>query len=126
MSDTLVVITANVVKASGNSKVDLEIIDGSNHRNVYQTKRNVNGETRIAVTTHADADLGVCFKATLDLRAFLSSASVRADMGADLAESEAHKHVRSVDLDVDIGADAVDYNAIAKQGPALRGNFPLA
>jgi hypothetical protein len=33
-----------------------------------------------------------------------------------VSESEAAKHTRSVDLDVDIGADAVDYNAIAKQG----------
>lgn len=32
-----------------------------------------------------------------------------------MAESQAHKYVRAIDLDVDIGADAVDYNAIAKQ-----------
>ena len=30
-------------------------------------------------------------------------------------ENQAHKYSRLVDLDVDIGADAVDYNAIAKQ-----------
>lgn len=30
-------------------------------------------------------------------------------------ENQAHKYVRAIDLDVDIGADAVDYNAIAKQ-----------
>jgi len=87
MTDTLVVITANVEKGGlGNQRVDLEIIDGSNHRNIYQTKRNVMGETRIAITTHADAgelvflpycaanalnlwglsDLGVCFKNHLD------------------------------------------------------------
>lgn len=67
MSDTLVVITANVEKGGlGNQRVDLEVIDGSNHRNVYQTKRNVMGETRIAITTHADADLGVCFRNHLD------------------------------------------------------------
>lgn len=55
----------------------------------------------MAITTHADADLGVCFKNTLD---------------SHISESEATKHGRAVDLDVDIGADAVDYNAIAKQG----------
>lgn len=32
-----------------------------------------------------------------------------------MQESQAPKYVRSIDLDVDIGADAVDYNAIAKQ-----------
>jgi hypothetical protein len=44
----------------------MEIVDGSNHRNIYQSKRNVQGETRMAITTHADADLGVCFTNTLD------------------------------------------------------------
>lgn len=44
----------------------MEIIDGSNHRNIYQSKRNIQGETRMAITTHADADLGVCFTNTLD------------------------------------------------------------
>lgn len=32
-----------------------------------------------------------------------------------MQENQAHKYSRLVDLDVDIGADAVDYNAIAKQ-----------
>lgn len=32
-----------------------------------------------------------------------------------MAEHKAWQYVRSIDLDVDIGADAVDYNAIAKQ-----------
>lgn len=44
----------------------MEIVDGSNHRNVYQSKRNIQGETRMAITTHADADLGVCFTNQLD------------------------------------------------------------
>jgi p24 family protein delta-1 len=30
-------------------------------------------------------------------------------------EHQAHTYHRSIDLDIDIGADAVDYNAIAKQ-----------
>lgn len=34
---------------------------------------------------------------------------------AAVQENQAHKYSRLVDLDVDIGADAVDYNAIAKQ-----------
>jgi hypothetical protein len=34
---------------------------------------------------------------------------------AAVPEHKAHQYKRSIDLDVDIGADAVDYNAIAKQ-----------
>ncbi|KAK9898535.1 hypothetical protein P389DRAFT_167056 [Cystobasidium minutum MCA 4210] len=97
MSDTLVVITANIAKGA-NQKVDMEIIDGSNHRNIYQSKRNIQGETRMAITTHADADLGVCFTNTLDRG----------------LSNENGQYARAIDLDVDIGADAVDYNAIAK------------
>lgn len=44
----------------------MEVVDGSNHRNIYQNKRDIKGETRMAITTHADADLGVCFRNTLD------------------------------------------------------------
>ena len=57
-----------------NSQVDMSIVDGSNHRNVYQNKRNIKGETRMAITTHADADLGVCFKSLLDHCELASSA----------------------------------------------------
>jgi len=99
MSDTLVVITANVETGSG-QRVDMEVMDGSAHRNVYQNKRGLSGETRMAITTHADADLGVCFKNYLD---------------NNVPEHESSRYGRAVDLDVDIGADAVDYNAIAKQ-----------
>jgi len=99
MSDTLVVITANVEAGSG-QRVDMEVLDGSTHRNVYQNKKGLSGETRMAITTHADADLGICF------RNYLNS---------NVPEHESSRYGRAVDLDVDIGADAVDYNAIAKQ-----------
>ncbi|KAG0142447.1 hypothetical protein CROQUDRAFT_109850 [Cronartium quercuum f. sp. fusiforme G11] len=97
MADTLVVISTNIEKAD-NQRMDLEIVDGSVHRNIYQSKKGITGETRIAITTHNDADLGVCFTNTLD---------------ANVRNSETNQK-RSIDLDVDIGADAVDYNAIAK------------
>ncbi|KAH8918561.1 hypothetical protein BT69DRAFT_1267648 [Atractiella rhizophila] len=109
-SDNLVIISANVdlANAAGIStqeyrdkmRIDMEVIDGSGSRNVYQSKRGLKGETRMAITTHADADLGVCFKNWLD---------------ASVNENQADKYQRAIDLDVDIGADAVDYNAIAKQ-----------
>lgn len=67
MADTLVVITANVQGSKDNKQqVDMTVLDGSSHQNVYQTKRDMKGETRMAITTHADADLGVCFTNTLD------------------------------------------------------------
>jgi hypothetical protein len=97
----------------------MEVIDGSNHRNVYQNKRNIQGETRMAITTHADADLGVCFTNTLDKgesEDFQSSTQLLSNCYDLAVNNDLGNFVRAVDLDVDIGADAVDYNAIAKAG----------
>ena len=68
MSDTLVVISVSAPLTPGDTKmrVDMEIVDGSGSRNIYQAKKGIKGETRMAITTHADADLGVCFKNVLD------------------------------------------------------------
>ena len=74
--------------------MDIEIVDSTSRRNVYLSKRNVNGETRMAVTSHAEGDIGVCFQNTLD---------------SSVSQSEAEKYNRIIDLDVDIGAEAVDY-----------------
>ncbi|KAG8758087.1 vesicle coat component [Serendipita sp. 396] len=95
--NALVIVTANVGPGAS-QRVDIEIVDSSPRRNVYLSKRGVNGETRLAVTAHADGDVGVCFKNHLDL---------------GHTQTDAGKYNRIVDLDVDIGADAVDYNAIA-------------
>lgn len=68
MADTLVVVTVNAIPTSGDGdvqNVDVEIVDGSKHNNIYLSKRGVTGETRMAINTHAHADLGVCFKNTL-------------------------------------------------------------
>lgn len=102
LSDTLVVITVNTVAKDpftfSDQRVDVEVVDGSKHNNVYLSKKNIKGETRLAINTHTHADLGVCFKNSL------------------LGRSLNGKHPSvTVDLDVDIGADAVDYNAIANQ-----------
>jgi len=92
-------VTANV--APGNFQtVDMSLVDGSDHKNVYLSKKNVKGETRLAITTHAEGDLGVCFTNRID------KSVPRQDIGG---------HSRAVDLDVDIGEEAVDYNAIANQ-----------
>ena len=66
MSDTLVVISVSSPLSGTLQRLDMEIIDGSGSRNTYQAKKGLKGETRMAITTHADADLGVCFKNQLD------------------------------------------------------------
>lgn len=94
---SLVVVTANVGPGAS-QRVDVEIVDSTPRRNVYLSKRGIEGETRLAVTSHAEGDIGVCFQNTLD---------------AGVSQAEAEKYNRVIDLDVDIGAEAVDYNAIA-------------
>ncbi|EJU02383.1 hypothetical protein DACRYDRAFT_51544 [Dacryopinax primogenitus] len=97
--NVLVIVTANVAPGP-DQRVDVSLVDGSDHQNVYLMKRNVRGETRLAITTHAEGDLGVCFTNTLDSRIPVQ------DIG---------RYSRAVDLDVDIGEEAIDYNAIANQ-----------
>ena len=67
--NALVIVTANVAPGL-NQRVDIEIIDSSPQKNVYLHKKNINGETRLAVTAHADGEVGVCFKNHLDHGAF--------------------------------------------------------
>ncbi|KAH9932979.1 emp24/gp25L/p24 family/GOLD-domain-containing protein [Fomitopsis serialis] len=71
-------------------------------RNVYLSKKNISGEKRFAITAHSDEDVGVCFRNYLD-------------PGKQGGPVEAKPRSRVIDLDIDIGADAVDYNAIANQ-----------
>ncbi|KAJ8474162.1 hypothetical protein ONZ45_g16044 [Pleurotus djamor] len=97
--NTLVIVTANVGPGE-KQRVDIEIVDASDHKNVYLSKRDINGETRLAITTHSEGEVGVCFRNYQD---------------PDVPYSENTKLSRVIDLDVDIGADAVDYNAIANQ-----------
>ncbi|KAL1746738.1 emp24/gp25L/p24 family/GOLD-domain-containing protein [Schizophyllum fasciatum] len=98
--NTLVIVTANVAKGD-KQRVDIDIIDSSPQKNVYLSKRGIEGETRLAVTTHVSGEVGVCFKNYLD---------------QDVKYPGSMNNLtRTIDLDVDIGADAVDYNAIANQ-----------
>ncbi|KAJ1024035.1 hypothetical protein NDA13_004865 [Ustilago tritici] len=101
LSDSLVIITASTIAKEpfdfSSQRVDVEVVDGSKHSNVYLSKKNIKGETRLAINTHSHADLGVCFKNTQTSK-----------IGSNVP-------VMTIDLDVDIGADAVDYNAIANQ-----------
>ena len=60
-TNTLVIVTANVGPGE-NQRVDVSILDSSENRNVYLSKKGIKGETRLAITTHADGEVGVCFK----------------------------------------------------------------
>jgi hypothetical protein len=70
-ANTLVVVTANV-GTGAKQRVDIEIIDSSPQKNVYLSKKNINGETRLAITTHAEGEVGVCLKNYLDQGAYES------------------------------------------------------
>lgn len=72
LSDSLVIITINTAIPNGSSskdendqRVDVEIVDGSKHNNIYLSKKNIRKETRMAINTHSHADLGVCVKNSL-------------------------------------------------------------
>lgn len=64
--NALIIITANVGPGNG-QRVDVEVRDRDGGAgNVYLSKRDIKGETRLAVTAHAEGDVGVCFKNRLD------------------------------------------------------------
>ncbi|THH30886.1 hypothetical protein EUX98_g3273 [Antrodiella citrinella] len=93
----LIIVTANVGPGD-DQRIDIEIVDGGADKNTYLHKKGIKGESRFAVTAHTEGDVGVCFRNYLETTA-----------------SSSKTYARVIDLDVDIGADAVDYNAIANQ-----------
>ncbi|TFK32325.1 emp24/gp25L/p24 family/GOLD-domain-containing protein [Crucibulum laeve] len=97
--NSLVIVTANVGPGE-NQRVDIEIIDSSPKKNVYLSKKGIKAESRLAITAHSEGEVGVCFRNWVE---------------GDVSQDKMSKMSRVIDLDVDIGADAVDYNAIANQ-----------
>jgi hypothetical protein len=71
-TNSLVIVTANVGQGE-NQRVDVSILDSSENRNVYLSKRDIKGETRLAITTHADGEVGVCFKNYIEGSKYSSS-----------------------------------------------------
>lgn len=61
----LVIVTANVGPGEG-QRIDIEIVDSNQRRNVYLNKKGINGEKRFAITAHAEEDVGVCLRNYLD------------------------------------------------------------
>lgn len=64
-NNALVIVTANVGPGK-NQRVDVEILDSSDNKNVYLHKKDIKEETRLAITTHAEGELGVCFSNFLE------------------------------------------------------------
>jgi p24 family protein delta-1 len=58
--NTLVIVTANIGPGAG-QRTDIQIVDSSPQQNVYLRKQGIKAETRLAITTHAEGDVGVCF-----------------------------------------------------------------
>lgn len=58
--NTLVIVTANIGPGL-NQRTDVEIIDSSPQQNVYLRKKGIKAETRLAITTHSEGEVGVCF-----------------------------------------------------------------
>lgn len=63
LHDTLAIISLNVVprdpRTAADQSIDVKVVDRSHH-NVYLSKKGLTDETRLAISTHHDADLGVC------------------------------------------------------------------
>ncbi len=59
--NTLIIVTANVGPGE-NQRTDIEIIDSSPQKNVYLSKKGIAGESRLAVTTHGEGEVGVCLR----------------------------------------------------------------
>ncbi|OAX34836.1 hypothetical protein K503DRAFT_697978, partial [Rhizopogon vinicolor AM-OR11-026] len=75
-------------------RVEIENLGSTPHRNVYLSKRNIRGKTRLAVTAHGEGEVGVCFKN------YLSPSTFQLQMAQNMS--------RTIGLDIDIGANAVN------------------
>ncbi|KAK3100905.1 vesicle coat component, partial [Teratosphaeriaceae sp. CCFEE 6253] len=91
--DQLVVVTATVSGQKGDGQtLGMHIKDAVG--NDYARPRDVVGENRFAFTSHADSAFDVCFENVLT------------------ASHPVMSPTRSIELDIDIGADAKDWSAI--------------
>jgi len=90
--DTLVVVTSTISGSKGDGQVvNIQIRDIIG--NEYGKAKDAVGEMRMAFTSHVEAAFDVCFENTLD-------------------PHRTRGLTRSIELDVDIGADARDWSAI--------------
>ncbi|KAI7871302.1 emp24/gp25L/p24 family/GOLD-domain-containing protein [Spinellus fusiger] len=94
--DTLALVTVTVGQGY-NQRVDIEVSDNSEHQTVYVSKRDISGELRNAFNTHENGIISVCFSNILE-HGF----------------RESPDYMRTIDLTFSVGADAMDYEKIAK------------
>lgn len=60
-ANSLVIVTANV--GSGlYQRVDIDIVDSGPNHNVYLSKKGIKAESRLAITTHSEGEVGVCLR----------------------------------------------------------------
>lgn len=106
----LVIVTANVGPGEG-QRLDIEIVDSGPEKNVYLNKRGIVGEARFAITAHnEEGDVGVCFRNYLDVGALeCANIAYKSLTIFNIVAEGGKPKTRIIDLDVDIGADAVDY-----------------
>lgn len=60
-ANSLVIVTANVGPGLY-QRVDIEIVDSGPNHNVYLSKKGIKGESRLAITTHSEGEVGVCLR----------------------------------------------------------------
>ena len=73
----LVIVTANVGPGpSQRIDINIDIIDSTPQRNVYLSKKDINAETRRAVTAHAERQIGLyftgCYSCTMEFTPMLN------------------------------------------------------
>ena len=71
-ANALVIVTANISPSESKGeqqtqRIDIEIVDSTSEKRVYLSKRDIKGETRLAVTTHAEGEVGVCLRNWLSM-----------------------------------------------------------
>lgn len=113
-ANSLVIVTANVGPGA-NQRVDIDIVDSSPKKNVYLSKKNIKSESRLAITTHSEGEVGVCFKNHIEggTCQLVQTERHKSNLFLQVVSYEAvPKLSRVIDLDVDIGADAVDYKYV--------------
>lgn len=91
--DTLVMVTATIGGSKGDG-MQMNIYIKDTVLNEYARAKDVVGEKRMAFTSLADSAFDVCFENVL------------------VNKKGSQSHVRHVELDVDIGADAKDWSKI--------------
>ena len=60
-ANSLVIVTANVGPGLY-QRVDIDIVDSGPNHNVYLSKKGIKAESRLAITTHSEGEVGVCLR----------------------------------------------------------------